>query len=525
MGQKSVTGFLSSAIFLSVIFEFFAYTMLHAPTAIIIGAGVAGLASAIRLAAQGFTVTVYEKNSQAGGKISFFTGKGYCFDGGPSLFTQPQNIEELFALANEPIEEYFSYRGVPIACKYFYEDGTVVNGYADADKLATELSEKLGEKKEDVIQYIARSKKLYETTGSIFLNYSLHKSSTLLQAPIGKALLHTSPHYLLSTFHQVNKNSFHHPHTVQLFNRYATYNGSNPYKAPGMLSVIPHLEYNEGVYYPKGGMITIAEALYKLAIKKGVSFHFNTPVQQIVRSGDTVSGVVVNGEPVAADVIVSNMDVYFTYKHLLNDEAKAKNILKQERSSSAFIFYWGINQTFPQLELHNIFFSNNYKEEFNHIFTLKQLYADPTVYINITSKCEPGVQAPQGKENWFVMVNAPANSGQYTKQWQAALKKNIIEKLNRILHTDIEPMIETEAILDPVLIESNTSSYMGSLYGTSSNSKTAAFLRHPNFSRHLKHLYFVGGSVHPGGGIPLCLLSAKIMSGMVAEDKQNWQHV
>jgi phytoene dehydrogenase-like protein len=208
----------------------------------------------------------------------------------------------------------------------------------------------------------------------------------------------------------------------------------------------------------------------------------------------------------------------------LKDEHKAQKILKQERSSSAFIFYWGIKKKFPQLELHNIFFSNDYKKEFHHIFSTKQLYYDPTIYINITSKCEPGIQAPEEKENWFVMVNAPANVGQYTQQWQQELKKNIIAKLNHLLYTDIEPLIETEAVLDPVMIESNTSSYMGSLYGTSSNSKTAAFLRHPNFSKAIKRLYFVGGSVHPGGGIPLCLQSAKIMSAIVAVDKQKWKH-
>ncbi len=497
--------------------------MSHQLSAIIIGAGVAGLASAIRLAAQGFAVTVFEKNDCAGGKISYFTEKGYCFDGGPSLFTQPQNIEELFALANEPIEDYFRYQSVPIACKYFYEDGTVINGFADAEKIAEELA-KEGENKKEVMKYMSRSKNLYETTGRIFLNYSLHKRSTLFKAPILKALLHTSPRYLFSSFHKINKASFAKLHTVQLFNRYATYNGSNPYQAPGMLSVIPHLEYNEGVYYPKGGMVSIANALYKLAVKKNVVFHFGAAVQSIICNGTKAKGVVVNNENHFADVVVSNMDVYFTYKNLLKNDYKAKQILKQERSSSAFIFYWGINKTFPQLELHNIFFSNNYKEEFDHIFKTKTLHDDPTVYINITSKCEPGIQASAGKENWFVMVNAPANVGQYSERWKAQLKQNIIAKLSRILNTNIESLIETERVLDPVLIENNTSSYAGSLYGTSSNSRMAAFLRHPNFSKAVKRLYFVGGSVHPGGGIPLCLQSAKIMSNIIAGDKKKWAH-
>lgn len=498
--------------------------MSHQPTAIIIGAGVAGIASAIRLSVQGFAVTVYEKNSEPGGKINSFTSKGFCFDGGPSLFTQPQNIEELFTIAGEPIAEYFTYKSIPIACKYFYEDGTVINGYTNPQLLAEELETKAGENKETVLKYLEASKDLYNTTGSIFLNHSLHKTSTLWKAPILKALFKTKLSYLFSAFNSYNKKTFTNARTVQLFNRYATYNGSNPYKAPAMLSVIPHLEYNEGVYYPKGGMINIAQALYKLALKKGVRFYFNTPVQNIINSEGVAKGVVVNEENYFADIIVSNMDVFFTYKNLLGNDRKANKIIKQERSSSAIIFYWGINKTFPQLELHNIFFSNNYRQEFAHIFNHKKLYADPTIYINITSKCEPGIQAPEGKENWFVMVNAPANIGQYKGEYLQQLKANIIGKLSRILQTDIAPLIETEATLDPVSIEANTSSYMGSLYGTSSNSRNAAFLRHPNFSKSIKRLYFVGGSTHPGGGIPLCLQSAKIMSAIVADDKHKWKH-
>jgi phytoene dehydrogenase-like protein len=151
------------------------------------------------------------------------------------------------------------------------------------------------------------------------------------------------------------------------------------------------------------------------------------------------------------------------------------------------------------------------------------MYDDPTVYINITAKCEPGLQAPKGKENWFVMVNAPANAGQDWQSYREKYRRAIIQKLNRVLQTDIEPFIETEEVLDPVSIESATSSFMGSLYGTSSNSKMAAFLRHPNFTDAIQGLYFVGGSVHPGGGIPLCLKSAKIMSEMVKDDLKKRQ--
>lgn len=487
--------------------------------AIIIGSGVAGLASAIRLAVKGMRVVVYEKNSYPGGKISSLESGGYRFDTGPSLFTQPQLVEELFSLAGEPIEDYFSYQQIPVSCQYFYEDGTRVKAYADKDLFAKELVTQLGENETSLPAYLKRSARIYNDIGAVFLNHSLHKRSTFFKSKLLKAIRATRWPYLFRSMHQLNATHFENAKTVQLFDRYATYNGSDPYKAPGMLSLIPHLEHNEGAWYPKGGMISIANALYQLALKKGVTFHFDSPVQSIIRHERKVKGVVVNGENVEADIVVSNLDVYFTYQHLMKDVNKAHKLAKQERSSSALIFYWGIKKEFPELDLHNIFFAKDYKAEFDHVFRLKKMYADPTVYVNITSKYEPGVQAPYGKENWFVMVNTSANIGQDWTAYRERYRQAIIAKLSRVLQADIGPLIEVEEILDPVLIESNTGSYKGSLYGTSSNSKLAAFLRHPNFSKSIAGLYFVGGSVHPGGGIPLCLQSAKIVSELVAVNK------
>jgi phytoene desaturase len=486
--------------------------------AIVIGAGIAGMAAAIRLAVQGYAVNVFEQSDQPGGKLGYFETKGYHFDTGPSLFTQPANIEELFELAGEPIANYFRYRKMDHSCHYFYEDGTMVRAAADTDAFAAELQQKTGEPAHHLKHYLNNSAKLYDGVANVFLNHSLHKRKTLVKANIGKAIKTVRISHLMKSMHQVNQQSFQSEKVVQLFNRYATYNGSNPYKAPGMLSLIPHLEHNEGTFYPEGGMISITKALHQLAIKKGVVFHFKQPVERIIRHNNQAIGVVVAGKNILSDIVVSNVDVYFTYLRLLNDPEKAKKILKQERSSSALIFYWGVHKTFPSLGLHNIFFSNQYQQEFDHLFRLKKAYNDPTVYINITSKCEPGKQAPDGKENWFVMVNVPANVGQDWSQLKTIYRKAVIDKLNRMLQVDIESLIETEDVLDPVLIETKTGSYQGSLYGTSSNSRMAAFLRHPNFSRQIEGLYFVGGSVHPGGGIPLCLKSAKIMSAIVQED-------
>jgi len=316
--------------------------------------------------------------------------------------------------------------------------------------------------------------------------------------------------------HSANQSFFADKRMVQYADRYATYNGSNPYQSPATLNVIPHLEHHFGACFPDGGMYSITTSLVKLAESLGVQFYYDSPVEEIVLERRKVKGVRVKGELIAADVVVSNMDVWFTYHRLLKQhpELYPKHILQQERSSSALIFYWGIKRQFAELELHNIFFSADYEAEFKTIWQEKTISDDPTIYLNISSKLKPD-DAPASCENWFVMINVPANTGQ---DWDALIteaRKNITAKLSRKLGVCIEELIETEAILDPRSIESKTSSYQGSLYGNSSNSRFSAFLRHANRSSKIPNLYFCGGSVHPGGGIPLSLLSAKIVSEWV----------
>ncbi len=490
---------------------------MQANKAIIIGSGIAGMATAIRLAVEGYQVDVFESNDYPGGKLSVFEKQGFRFDAGPSLFTQPQNIEDIFKLANEPIEKFFNYKSVEIACSYFFENGKQVIAYTDKQKLTKEFSEKLGEDITAVTKYLSSAEKLYNNIGTVFLDHSLHKRNTWLHQRVFKALSSIKFSYLFGSLNQHNNNKFKSPEAVQIFNRFATYNGSNPYKAPGMLSLIPHLEQNQGTFYPEGGMISITNALYQLALKKSVTFHFNHKVTKITEHAGIVNGIVVNGKDIKSDLVISNSDVYYTYKNLLNDLSQTNKILRLERSSSALIFYWGMNKEFKELGLHNILFGKKYKEEFDHLFNSKTLSDDPTIYINISSKME-AAHAPENNENWFVMINTPANVGQ---DWDAIIteaKKSIIEKINRILKTDIEQYIISETIMDPVVIEQKTNTYQGSLYGTSSNTKFAAFLRPANFTSKIKGLYFCGGTVHPGGGIPLCLKSAYITAELIKSD-------
>jgi phytoene desaturase len=263
-------------------------------------------------------------------------------------------------------------------------------------------------------------------------------------------------------------------------------------------------------------MHEISKQITALAKRLGVTFHLNSKVEEIVIDENKVKGIKVNNTFLPFDKVVSNMDLVHTYRKLLPHVAHPEKLLSQPKSTSALIFYWGISKSFSELGLHNILFSDDYEKEFNALKNGVSIDNDPTIYINITSKFTPS-DAPDGHENWFVMINVPANKGQDWDKLITEARENVINKISRILNIDLKSFIVCEDILDPRKIESRTSSYQGALYGNSSNNKFAAFLRHPNFSKKLKNLYFCGGSVHPGGGIPLCLLSAKITSDLISD--------
>ena len=465
------------------------------------------------MAAHGYEVDVFEANPYPGGKLSEFRLGGYRFDAGPSLFTMPMYVDELYRLADQVKTPPLSYRRLDVVCHYFWEDGVRLHAHAAPEEFAREAADVLGVDPQAILRALADSRRKYELTGRTFLERSLHRPATWLSREVGSALLQLPSLDIFRSMHQVNQRQLQHPKLVQLFDRFATYNGSNPYRAPGILNIIPHFEHHFGAYFPQGGMHAITEHLYRLALEGGVRFHFEQPVSEIQVEKGRASALVVGERTLRYDRIVSNMDVFFTYRRLLPGQKAPERILAQEKSTSALIFYWGIRKEFPELGLHNIFFSEDYREEFD-LLGRGRISDDPTVYVNITQKYESG-DAPAGCENWFTMINVPYNSGQDWDALIARSRKNVLDKLSRILGRAIEPLIEEEALLDPRTIESRTNSHLGALYGTSSNDRMAAFLRHANFSSRIEDLYFCGGSVHPGGGIPLCLLSARIVDQLM----------
>lgn len=493
-------------------------------TAVIIGAGIGGLATAIRLQLKGYQSEVYEVNAYPGGKLTEFQVGGYRFDAGPSLFTLPEQVDALFHAAGKDPRAYYTYQRLDPITRYFYPDGTHINAWAEPETFAKEIEQKTGVAKEKVLKLLKKSEGLYDLTKHVFLERSLHRLDTYLQRDTMHSMLRLHKLDAFRSMHQANAALFGDARIVQLFNRYATYNGSDPYQAPATLNIIPHLECNMGAYFPHGGMHQLTQSLYQLGLDLGVTYHFEEPVKRIVVEQGIAQGIEVTGKWIPADIVVSNADIVPTYRHLLPEQKAPEQTLKQSRSSSALIFYWGIKANFPDLDVHNIFFSKDYEAEFDHIWKRHTVYEDPTIYVNISAKRAPQ-DAPPGCENWFTMINVPHDQEQDWDTLIPWLRERMLQKLGDMLGREIAPLIEAEAVLEPRSIQAKTASHLGALYGNSSNNPFAAFLRHPNFSRQIKNLYFCGGSVHPGGGIPLCLLSAKITGELVPNPQASPQQV
>jgi len=477
---------------------------------VIIGSGIAGLASAIRLAAKGCAVDVYETNNYPGGKIKEQHTNGYRFDMGPSVFMLPNLVDELFELCGKNPKDYFTYSPIETSFKYFFEDGSIINAYADINLFAKEIEEKTNHPKEIFDAYLKDIEVKYTVTKEVFIENSLHLFSNYFTRKMAYGIANFSKIDSFKTMNEANKAFFKDTRLVQLFNNYATYIGSNPFVAPATLNVIQHLEINTGTYLPDKGMYSIVTALVKLAEDMGVKFIYNMQVDEIIVANKHVTGIKINTNFIKYDRVISNMDIYYTYKKLLPNKKFSKRIINQPKSTSLICFYWGINKKYDELGIHNMLFAKDEKEEYDAIFERKTISDDPSLYIYISSK-HIKTDAPNGCENWFVLVTAPNDTGQ---NWDEILKhtrKKAIQKINKMLKTDIEKHINFEDDLTPIKIKNNYSSAFGAVYGNSSNSKFAAFLRHSNFSKKIKGLYFVGGTVHPGAGIPMCLNSAKIM--------------
>jgi phytoene desaturase len=476
---------------------------------IIIGAGVGGLATSIRLANKGYKVTLLERNAFAGGKLSEIKLGDYRFDVGPSLLTMPEKIVELMNLGGKGPD--FEFERQDELCRYFWENGKRFVTHAHPDSFSNEAAKAFGIDSESIKLHLKHSKEKYEICEPVFLEKPFPALKTIFHQDFLRGILKMHKLNVWQTMHAENAKRLKNKELIQLFDRYATYNGSDPYRAPATLLAIPHLEYHLGAFLPLDGMYGIIRCLEKKAIQMGVDIQYNCPVSEITFQNKKITGVVSSHGIIPAEYVISNADSYFTYTQLLKGVNIPRSIQTAERSTSGFVFNWGIEGEFSALGLHNIFFTENYQNEFKYLRSGKGIFKDPSIYTFISSKKVKG-DAPPGHENWFTMINVPAVSNE---NWDAHIdeaREIILNKISRILGDSIKNKIRAEWILNPHTIEARSSAHLGALYGPASNTRFAAFQRPANRCAELKGLFFTGGTVHPGGGIPLCLSSAKITS-------------
>ena len=482
----------------------------------VIGAGLGGLSAAIRLAHAGYAVDLYDQQSIVGGKAGTKHIGDFRFDTGPSLLTMPPVFEQLFQEVGQQLADYLQFIPLAPICHYFFPDGTRLFSYSEQERFAAEIEAKTLDSGHGLKRYLEYGRKIYENTAELFLWHSLHELSSYFKGFSLRSLLNLGKIDALRSMDAANRSFFKDPRMVQLFNRYATYNGSSPYKVPATLNIIPYVEYGLGGFAVAGGIYAIPSALGRLAQKLGVRLVLETRVEGILHRSGRIRGIRTGGENLDYDVVVSNADVLRTYEDLLEDPGArlALRYNRLEPSSSGLVFFWGMEQSNPELGVNNIFFSPDYPREFRDLFVERECPNDPTVYVNITSKVTPQ-DAPAKGENWFVLINAPYEAGQDWPQAVAASRQRILFRVEQALGRSVAGAIATEEVMSPRDIRINTGSRLGSLYGISSNTSMAAFLRHPNRSRKYRGLYFCGGSVHPGGGMPLAVLSGKIASDLI----------
>ncbi len=484
-------------------------------TVSIVGSGIAGLAAAVRLASKGHQVAVYEANDYAGGKMYEWENEGYRFDMGPSVFTMPDYVEDLFRAAGKDPADYIEIVRPELPFNYFFDDGLVLNFYADLEKLIKEVASKTLDDEETIRLYLENIQTKFDLTNTVFLQNSLHILSNYLSKDAFKGLLNFGKVEVFKSMDEANRKNFADEHTIRLFNSFASYLGSNPFKAPGVLNVISHFQLNSGIYLPVGGMRAIVNAIMKLASELGVKFHFNTPVKRILVKEGKAIGIRIPDKEVLSDLVISNMDVYNAYKQLMPDHRGPSRVLDHQKSHSVMVFLWGVKKSFPQLTLHNMILANDMKDEYNTMFLNADIGDDFTTYIYVSNKSNKG-DAPEGCENWYVLINAPhVKEGQDWEQIQKRVKTRLLQRLEKVLGEDVAPHIAFEKIQDPRDHALRTNAAFGAIYGNSFNSKFSVFLRHPNFSGKIKNLYFCGGTVHPGGGVPLSILSAKIVTDLI----------
>jgi len=471
---------------------------------LVIGAGLGGLAAAIRLARAGHAVEVWEKNGEVGGKLKELAQDGFRWDTGPSLLTMPHVLRDLFAACGERMEDHLDLVRLDSACRYFWTDGTVID--EDAAFWA----------QPEVARFLDYARGIYELSGEAYLN---HPPSEFWRAftprNLGK-LRHLGKVATTRTLAEEVGRRLSDPHLRQIFLRFATYNGSSPFVTPATFNIIPYVEATFGAWYVRGGMARIAQALHGLAQRQGVAFRFNT----IAAGWNGTEATATDGFRGRTDFLVCNADALSARTGFLSglfSPASQRKVVEPPLSTSGFILFLGVRGIDPRLGHHNIFFSDNYRTEFTEIHDEKISPREPTIYISISSRTDPD-HAPEGHDNYFVLVNAPARDPKqpWTPVEARDYRDLVLRRLQRFGFDDLPKRLVTESIFTPGDFATRDLAHHGALYGWASHSIRTSLFRPP--LRGPGNVFFTGGTTHPGGGIPLVLLSGKMTAELVQRE-------
>lgn len=484
--------------------------MLSRPTVLVIGAGIGGIAAAARLARSGYEVTVLEKNATPGGRCSQILRDGHRFDVGPTLFLMPEVFAETYAALGERMEEQLELRRVDPTYRIRFDDGTQLALTSNINALQSQLEAIEPGSFGGLLRYLAEGHQHYHLALEYFVGRNFYSLPEYL-----------TPHNLLLLLklkalvrHYDNiGNYFHHPHLKAAFTFQNMYLGLSPYDAPATYSLLQYTELADGVWFPMGGLYRVIESLTAIARAHGVRFLVNTGVSQIEVDGSRATGVILeDGSRLGADVIVANADLPYVYRHLLPGSGEADRLERLKYTSSAIMFYWGVDRVCDQLGPHNVFLADDYRASFDAIFKAHTLPAAPSFYVHAPARIDPSA-APPGEDTLLVLVpvgHMDDAAGQGWEALRARARASVLSRLAEAGLTELDHHLKFEIAYTPQDWARRYNLAKGAAFSLSHNAFQVGYLRPHNRHRRYRNLYFTGGSTHPGTGLPIVLVSARL---------------
>lgn len=486
---------------------------------IVIGAGLGGISAAIMLKSYGYDVEIFEKNEKIGGKLNTIKENGYTFDLGPSILTLPQYFRVLFEAGGKNMEDYINIQKVRPHWRNFFEDGTVIDLDPDMAFMEKHLSTLGSDVYPQFRKFLDYSEKQYDILAKGYFDNGLDSTVDFIKYYDFSAVFKID---FFKTMHGRIANIVSNPYLVDVLDYFIKYVGSSAYNAPGFMNLMPTIQFRYDLWYVPGGMYNIAIGFKKYMDELGIKFNFNANVSRILKENGKVTGIEVNGEIHKSDIIVSNMEGIPAYKYLLGeDDAFLKKLERFEPACSGLVLDIGLDIQYPQLAHHNFLFSGNQKEHFDTVFNKKKLPKDPTIYMVDASKSDPTV-APENCSGLKILPHIPfiADHNPYKLQDYIDYKEVILDKLERFGLKDIRKHIVYEHLLTPLDIQEMYRSNKGSIYGVVSDLRKNFAFKLPKKSKKYSNLYFTGGSVNPGGGMPMVLLCGQNVSKRIIEDEK-----